>query len=75
MTSNLPPKGVNQRGHEKNAMEMSMTFANMEQAASEDCATATNLKMENSTLTEQLEMYSNRLYIKEEDNVVLQTAN
>ena len=34
----------------------------------------TNLATANSTLTEQVSLYSNRLYTKEADNMALQTA-
>ena len=61
-------------GTEKNAMEMSMTFANLEQATAEYCSAVTNLNTANSTLTEQVALYTNRLSAKESDNMALQTA-
>ena len=59
---------------EKNDMEMSIEFANMLQATAEDCAAETNLMTANRTLTEQVALYANRLYIREVDNMALQTA-
>ena len=44
-------------------MEMSVAFANMAQATAEDRA-VTNLTTANSTLTEQVALYANRLYTK-----------
>ena len=51
-----------------------MAFANLEQATAEDCAAVTNLTTANSTLTEQVALYANRLSTKEADNMALQNA-
>ena len=50
-------------------MEMSMTFSNLEQATVEDCSAFINLMTTNRTLTEQVVIYSNRLYTKEADTM------
>ena len=52
-------------------MEMSMALANLAQATAEDRAAVTNLTMANSTLTEQVARYDNRLSTKEADNMAL----
>ena len=57
-----------------NAMEFSMAFANLEKATAEYLSTVANLTIENSTLTYQVALYTNRLSTKESDNMVLQTA-
>ena len=49
-------------------MEMSVAFANIAQSTAEDRAAVTNLTTENSTLTEQVALYDNRLSTKEADN-------
>ena len=48
-----------------------MAFTNLAQATSEDRAAVTNLTTENSTLTEQVALYDNRLSTKEADNMAL----
>ena len=53
---------------------MSVMFANLSQATAENCAAVTNLKPANSTLTEQVVLYVNRLSTKEADNMALQNA-
>ena len=55
-------------------MEISMVFANLTQATAEDQAAVTNLTMANSTLTEKVALYVNRLSTKEANKVALQTA-
>ena len=55
-------------------MEMSAEFSNLAQATSEDRAAVTNLTTVNSTLTEQVAMYTNNLSTKEADNMALQTS-
>ena len=55
-------------------MEMSMLFANLTQATTEDHAAVTNMTTEYSTLTEQVDMYVSCLYTKKSDNMALQTA-
>ena len=55
-------------------MEFSMAFANLEKATAEYLSTVTNLTIENSTLTYQVALYTNRLSTKESDNMALQTA-
>ena len=56
--------GCSIAGIENNAMEISMDFANLAQAMSEDHATINNLMTENSTLTNKVALYSNRLPTK-----------
>ena len=51
---------------------MSMYFSNLGQVTEEYRAAVINLTMANSTLNEQVEMYTNRLSTKEVDNVSLQ---
>ena len=51
-----------------------MAFANVAQATAEDCAAVTNLKMSNSTLTEEVALYTNRFSNKEAENMALQTV-
>ena len=53
---------------------MSMEFSNLAQDTVEERSTATNLTMDNSTLTEQVVLYANRLSTKEADNMTLHTA-
>ena len=55
-----------------NAMEMSVEFANLAHATAEDRVAVTNLTRENSTLTEQVALYANRISNKEADNIALQ---
>ena len=55
-------------------MEMSMEFANMSQATSEDQSAVSNLTMANSTLTEQVALYVNCLSTKEVYSMAIQTA-
>ena len=49
-----------------------MYFSNLGQGTEEYRAAVVNLTMANSTLNEQVEMYTNRLSTKEVDNVSLQ---
>ena len=51
---------------------MSMYFSNLGQGTEEYRVDVVNLTMANSTLNEQVEMYTNRLSTKEVDNVSLQ---
>ena len=51
-----------------------MEFANLAQATAEDRAAVTNLTAANSTLTEQVVLYANRLSTKEADNIVMQMS-
>ena len=53
---------------------MSMEFSNLAQDTVEERSTVTNLTMDNSTLTEQVVLYANRLSTKEADNMTLHTA-
>ena len=53
---------------------MSVLFANLAQATSEDRVAITNLTTENSNLTEQVTLYANCLSTKEAYNMALQTA-
>ena len=53
---------------------MSVSFSNLAQATAEDRAAVINLVTANSTLTEQVVLYSNRLSTKEVDNMTLHTA-
>ena len=46
---------------------MSIEFDNLAQATEEDCTTGNNLKTANSTLTEQVALYANRISTKEAD--------
>ena len=55
-------------------MDMSVAFANLAQSTAEDRAAVTIMKTANSTLTEQVALYTNRLSAKESDNMALQTA-
>ena len=64
-------KGRYHTGAANNAMEISVEFSNLAQATAEDRANVTNLTMVNSTLTEQLALYTNRLSTNEADNMVL----
>ena len=71
-------KTSHQRGYHngdaKNAVEMSMTFANLALATADNRAAVNNLTTENSTLNEQVSLYANRLSTKEVDTMALQTA-
>ena len=49
-----------------------MEFANLAHATAEDRVAVTNLTRENSTLTEQVALYANRISNKEADNIALQ---
>ena len=53
---------------------MSAEFSNLAQATLEDRAALTNLTTVNSTLMEQVAMYTNNLSTKEADNMALQTT-
>ena len=44
---------------------MSVVFANLAQATADNCASVTNLTTANRTLTEQVELYTNRLSTKD----------
>ena len=55
-------------------MDMSMAFANLAQATAKDRAAVTNLTTANSTVTEQVALFANRLSTKEADNMALQKA-
>ena len=61
-------------GTAHNAIKISMAFANLEQVTAEDRAVIINLTTSNSTLTEQVVLYTNRLSTKEVDNMELQTS-
>ena len=54
-------------------MEMSVMFANLEQATADYRAAVTNLTTENITLIKQVELYANLLYTKEANSMALQT--
>ena len=51
-----------------------MAFDNMAQDTADDRAAVTNLNTENSTLTEQVALYANRLSTKATNKVALQTT-
>ena len=53
---------------------MSVTFSILAQATAEDCSTVANLTTANSNLTEQVDLYLNRLYIKYSDIMALQMS-
>ena len=50
-----------------------MAFDNLAQSTAEDYTAFTYLTTANSTLTEQVALYANRLSIKESVNMALQT--
>ena len=52
-------------------MEIPMEFANLAQAMAQDWEKVTNLNMANSTLTEKVAIYTNRLSTKEADKMAL----
>ena len=52
-------------------MDMSMTFANLAQATSEDRTAVRNLTTANSTLNKQVVLYANRHSTKEAYNMAL----
>ena len=64
-------QGEYHTGTANNTMEFSMGFANLAHATAEDLATMKNLTTANSTLTEQVVLYANRLSAKEADNMAL----
>ena len=51
-----------------------MAFANLAHATVENRVAVTNLTTANSTLTEQVAMYANRIFTKESDKLALQTS-
>ena len=61
-------------GTANNATEMSMAFTNLAQATAEYRAAVTNLTTANSTLTEQVALYANRLSTEEAEIMEMQTA-
>ena len=65
--------GYSRAGIANNTMDISTTFANLTQATADYVSAVTNMTMANSTLTEQVTLYTNRLSTKDVDNVVLQT--
>ena len=61
-------------GTANNPIETFISFANLEKATAEDRAAVTNFTTTNSTLTNQLALYVNRLSIKGAGNMAVQKS-